>query len=70
MTQTIQAGTRSSFQFAGKHGYVSDEDTGMQLLGHRYYLPWLSRFLAATFALRQRNPERLPTGSRAYRKRP
>jgi len=45
ITGTILQGTRSSFQFAGKHGYVTDEDTGMQLLGHRFYLPRLGRFL-------------------------
>ena len=29
----------------GKHGYVDDDATGMQLLGTRYYLAPLGRFL-------------------------
>lgn len=36
---------RGDFRFAGKHGYVTDTQTGMQLLGARYYLPILGRFL-------------------------
>lgn len=44
-TITYAQGTTSPFKFAGKHGYVSDDDTGMQLLGHRFYLPKLGRFL-------------------------
>ena len=34
-----------NFRFAGKHGYVTDLQSGMQLLGARYYLPALGRFL-------------------------
>ena len=45
ITSTIQPGAYSAFQFAGKHGYQTDESTGMQLLGLRYYLPTLGRFL-------------------------
>ncbi len=35
----------SVFRFAGKHGYVSDVDTGLVLCGSRYYLPILGRFM-------------------------
>ena len=31
-------------KFAGKHGYQSDPDSGMDLLGARYYIPVLGRF--------------------------
>lgn len=44
----MQTGTTGStptpFGFAGGHGYQSDE-TGLQLLGHRYYDPSTGRFL-------------------------
>jgi RHS repeat-associated protein len=37
---------RSDFRFAGSHGYVSDHElTGLDLLGLRYYIPQLGRFL-------------------------
>lgn len=41
----VQSGNRSSLRFAGKHGYISDDHSGMQMLGARYYLPVLGRFL-------------------------
>ncbi len=37
-------GTNSSFRFAGAHGYVTDDDSGMDMLGARYYMPALGRF--------------------------
>ena len=36
---------KTPFGFVGKAGYYSDEESGLQLLGHRYYLPRLGRFL-------------------------
>ena len=36
---------RGSYRFAGAKGYVSDDATGFEMLGARYYLPWLGRFL-------------------------
>ena len=36
---------KTPFGFVGKAGYYSDEESGLQLLGHRYYLPKLGRFL-------------------------
>ena len=36
---------RGSYRFAGQKGYPNDDATGMQLLGARYYLPLLGRFL-------------------------
>jgi RHS repeat-associated protein len=33
------------FQFVGKAGYYNDNDSGMNLLGHRYYMSALGRFL-------------------------
>ena len=37
--------TRGAQRFAGAKGYQNDDATGMQLLGARYYLPKLGRFL-------------------------
>jgi RHS repeat-associated protein len=45
VTYTLQQAMTNPHKFAGKHGYYSDGDSGMQLLGHRYYLPSLGRFL-------------------------
>lgn len=36
---------RSDFLFGGGNGYIKDVETGMQLLGSRYYLPVFGRFL-------------------------
>ena len=36
---------KNPYGFVGKAGYYSDEESGLQLLGHRYYLPKLGRFL-------------------------
>ena len=41
----ITVDIRTDFRFAGKHGYISDPDTGFDLLGARYYIPRLGRFL-------------------------
>ncbi len=41
----ITVDLRTDFRFAGKHGYISDLDTGFDLLGARYYIPRLGRFL-------------------------
>ena len=38
-------GDRGEYRFAGGKGYQNDDATGMQLLGARYYLPLLGRFL-------------------------
>ncbi len=40
----LQAGPRGPNRFVGKLGYYSD-DTGLDLLGARYYVPALGRFL-------------------------
>ena len=47
MTYTQVAGPQSEFRFAGSHGYITDDDTSLQLLGHRYYVPQIGRFLTA-----------------------
>ena len=45
------AGTSSSgthqgpFGYGGPHGYQTDPDTGLMLLGHRFYDPSVGRFL-------------------------
>ncbi len=44
-TYTLQQNQFTPYLFAAKHGYYSDGDSGMNLLGHRYYLPLLGRFL-------------------------
>lgn len=36
----------SPFGFAGQHGYQIDNDSGLQLLGYRYYDPSTGRFLS------------------------
>lgn len=36
---------KGPFGFAGGHGYQEDGDTGLKLLGHRYYDPSTGRFL-------------------------
>ena len=36
---------RGGYRFAGAKGYVNDDATGMRMLGARYYLPQLGRFL-------------------------
>lgn len=41
----INGTQKSDFRFAGSHGYIKDDETGMELLGARYYLPVLGRFL-------------------------
>jgi RHS repeat-associated protein len=45
ITYTQVAGPHSEFGFAGAHGYQTDGDTSLQLLGHRYYVPQIGRFL-------------------------
>ena len=39
--------TPTPFGFVGKAQYQSDSDSGLQLLGHRYYDPSLGRFLSS-----------------------
>lgn len=41
----VLAGIKSQFRFGGNHGYYSDDRSGLRLLGARYYLPNLGRFL-------------------------
>jgi RHS repeat-associated protein len=44
--QTARTGsTVRPFGYAGRHGYQEDGDTGLKLLGHRYYDPTIGRFL-------------------------
>jgi RHS repeat-associated protein len=44
--QTARTGTTMRpFGYAGSHGYQEDGDTGLKLLGHRYYDPTIGRFL-------------------------
>lgn len=38
-------GPTNQFRFAGKHGYQRNDDIGMDLLGARFYIPKLGRFL-------------------------
>jgi RHS repeat-associated protein len=41
----IVSGTPGPFRFVGNKGYFTDDETGMDLLSARYYLPVLGRFL-------------------------
>lgn len=46
--QTYVSGTstsRSPFRFGGQVGYVTDDETGFDLLGQRYFIPTIGRFL-------------------------
>ena len=45
----------SPFGFAGKFGYQEDTDSGLKLLGHRYYDPSTGRFLTRDPAQDGRN---------------
>ena len=46
---------KGPFGFAGGHGYQEDGDTGLKLLGHRYYDPSTGRFLTRDPAKDGRN---------------
>ena len=41
----VESGPSSQFKFAGGHGYYKDDRSGLQMLGARYYIPALGRFL-------------------------
>ena len=43
--------TPSPFQYCGRQGYQTDKDSGLQLLGNRYYDPALGRFLSRAPAM-------------------
>ena len=46
--QLVPPGTnkvRNPYRFGGKHGYYTDDSTGLQLLGARYYDPLIGRFI-------------------------
>ena len=45
MLQSTTGTPKGPFGFAGAHGYQEDGDTGLKLLGHRYYDPSTGRFL-------------------------
>jgi len=42
---SISGSTPTPFGFAGAWGYQEDPDSGLKLLGHRYYDPSTGRFL-------------------------
>ena len=44
-TYVNRASVGTPYLFGGKHGYYADGDSGMLLLGRRYYLPSFHRFL-------------------------
>ena len=44
-SSTRMGAPKGPFGFAGSHGYQEDGDTGLKLLGHRYYDPSTGRFL-------------------------
>jgi RHS repeat-associated protein len=47
MTVSRTGTTATPFGFVGAQGYQSDADSGLQLLGHRYYDPSIGRFLSS-----------------------
>jgi RHS repeat-associated protein len=47
MTVSRTGTTATPFGFVGAQGYQSDSDSGLQLLGHRYYDPSIGRFLSS-----------------------
>jgi RHS repeat-associated protein len=46
MLVTSSGSTVTPFGFAGTHTYQSDSDSGLMLLGHRYYDPATGRFIS------------------------
>ena len=42
---SLVAGPHTDFGYVGSKGYVTDDESGLLELGHRYYLPILGRFL-------------------------
>jgi RHS repeat-associated protein len=47
MTVSRTGTTPTPFGFVGKEQYQTDSDSGLQLLGHRYYDPSIGRFLSS-----------------------
>jgi RHS repeat-associated protein len=45
LTTTATSPPATPFGYAGGHGYQEDKDSGLKLLGHRYYDPSTGRFL-------------------------
>ena len=45
-TVSVTGTTPTAFGFAGQFGYKTDAETGLMLLGHRYYDPSTGRFLS------------------------
>jgi len=45
MTHPDVSGPQSDFRFVGAKSYVTDDDTGFDMLGRRFYIPQLGRFL-------------------------
>jgi len=45
LTTTATTPPATPFGYAGAHGYQEDKDSGLKLLGHRYYDPSTGRFL-------------------------
>ncbi|MCL4285625.1 MAG: hypothetical protein KJZ62_11060, partial [Fimbriimonadaceae bacterium] len=53
---TSSSGTWSGpFAYGGPYGYQSDPDSGLKLLGHRYYDPSTGRFLTRDIVKSERN---------------
>ena len=45
LVKSSSGSTNSPFGFVGQAGYQTDNDSGLMLLGHRYYDPEIGRFL-------------------------
>jgi RHS repeat-associated protein len=55
LTLSSSGSTPTPFGFVGKGGYLEDADSGLKLLGHRYYDPSTGRFLTRDSACQGRN---------------
>lgn len=45
VTYTQQQNQSTPYRFVGRHGYYSEDESGLVLLGARFYMPKLGRFL-------------------------
>lgn len=45
VTYTQQQNQSTPYRFVGRHGYYSEDESGLVLLGARYYMPKLGRFV-------------------------
>ncbi len=52
IVDSATGGWQGPFGYAGGFGYQEDSDTGLKLLGHRYYDASIGRFISRTVSLK------------------